>query len=266
MKRENNPVTPCPDPRVWDQLASGLLRGDDAWRAAEHASMCPTCARALRESVAIFASVEELDDEVFLPRVVEFPVPTKKPVPSVAWRWAAAAAVLLVSLSGVLVWRNSRSDALASFQRAYKADRFTRMRLDGVDYAPLRQQMGAASADLPVDYAQAESMVALEPNDAKSRLTASKLSALRGDVEKTSDPIDRAVALYIANKQEDALTALTELLRTEPNNATALFDRIVVAAALGRANDARADYARLLAVEPSSPWTAEAAALLASPK
>jgi tetratricopeptide (TPR) repeat protein len=63
---------------------------------------------------------------------------------------------------------------------------------------------------------------------------------------------ERALALEFQGRLEEAEAVLTELLEARPDMTVALYNRGILRGALGRADDARADLARYLQLEPAA--------------
>jgi tetratricopeptide (TPR) repeat protein len=274
----------CPPERVWDEIASGLLRGEDALVLLEHASRCENCAAALKSAVEIFApEAGETSPET---------APDKRPLRSYTWPMTIAATILIAVLGvGYFYWIRS-PDPLKQLARAYTAYRTIELRLPGADFGELRLERGGPTrslSDQPTELLESAGRISRElakkPNDphwlwAKGRLALLEnrpddaIQSLEAAIDWGSSSPDLLTDLAIAYQQKargtrgatdlnHAVELLGRALQANPNHPAALFDRAVIEGELQETGPAIVDFERLLSVEPSGQWSEEARSRLA---
>lgn len=277
MSTTTNSGSSCPAENVWDAVAVGLLKGDEAVAAMEHASNCAACAQTLREAIEIFAV-----EEPATTNVVSIGV---RPRLAPAVRWLKIAAALLVAVgAGYLATTQFRSpQPLTLLSRAYTEHRTLDLRLPGAAYGGMQLERGGETRK-PTHALEAElafrSTLERTPNDPSALHAKGRWAILYGT------PDDAIVALTAARDATGKADAglLTELaiawrekgrrsaqaadslhaieflgqaLQLDPTNAAALFNRAVVEDELNLWRPAISDLEKLLTVEPSGPWSDE---------
>jgi cytochrome c-type biogenesis protein CcmH/NrfG len=277
----------CPPERQWDELATGLVRGDQAAALLDHASTCDQCADLLRASLEIFQS-ESPGSEASTP-VAE--VPRKAPARR-RWMPLAIAAMILAAIgTAFLLYSRLQRDPLTQLARIYSQSRSIELRIPGAGYGALRIERGSSKSlvEQPEEMLQAAARIRRElarnSRDplwlhAKGRLALLEwqpeeaLQALQ-ESEDLSGPsatllIDLAIAYYEKgqrgrdpNAWNNALDLLGRALQTDPKNPAALFNRALVLEQLHQTQAAIEDLEKLLTIEPSGPWSEESRRILA---
>ncbi len=269
---------PCPAESVWDAVAAGLLKGDEAVTAMEHASNCAVCAQTLREAIEIFAVEEPVTTNVVSIGV--------RPRLAPAVRWLGIAAALLVAVGvGYLATTQFRSpEPLTLLSSAYTEHRTLDLRLPGASYGVMQLERGG-EARKPTHAVEAElafrSTLERMPNDpgalhAKGRWAIlygtpdDAIVALTASRDATTGKPDAGLLTELAiawrekgrrsGQAADSLHAiefLGQALQLDPTNAAALFNRAVVEDELNLWSPAILDLEKLLTVEPSGAWSEE---------
>ncbi len=267
----------CPDERTWDELASGLVRGEAADRLLTHASTCDACAHTLRLAIEVFGPEH---------RVAELaaPAPSQR-----RWLgWAAAAAAVLVSLGAYWFLRHPATTPLTELARSYTDRRTIPLRIPGAGHAPLRLDRsgpgGSLTSQSPELLEQAARIARLVREGrqnatalhAKGRLAllewkpAEAIEALRSARDLgAAQPdvlIDLATAYFERAEQRGAngaadLTLAQDLLgqaiQQHPRHAEALFNRALIAERLQQIDPAIRDLELALQAETQPAWISE---------
>jgi tetratricopeptide (TPR) repeat protein len=271
----------CPPERAWDELAAGLVRGQEAIEMTSHASTCERCADLLRESIHIFQS--DASQHKAVPNLIA------KRRGVFQSRWIAAAAALVLAAGGALIYSRFQRDPLSQLSRLYAQNRALEMRIPGAEHGPLRTQRGAEAApQVPeslllmgdrirnqlsrsphhplwlhaegrlalIEWHPQEAIQALEAACDWGRVTPALLTDLgtayyeSGKLSKSTLDLNRALDTY------------GRALQFDPNQAAALFNRALIEEELNQIGPAIADLERLLVIEPSGPWSEESRSVL----
>ncbi len=266
----------CPDERTWDELASGLVRGEAADRLLEHASTCEVCAHTLRLSIAVFGPENH---------VAEIAPPARSRRRWLGW---AAAAAIVMSLAGYWFLKRPASTPLAELARTYTDRRTIPLRIPGAAHAPLRVDRSGSGGsltsqspelleqaariarlvrDAPQNAAalHAKGRLALlewKPAEAIEALQAARdLGAAQPDVL-----IDLATAYFERAEQRGANGAadltlaqdlLGQVIQRHPRHAEALFNRALIAERLQQIEPAVRDLELALQAETQPAWQSE---------
>lgn len=254
----------CPPPHVWDEIATGLMMGDRAEQALDHAARCTFCAAALRESLAVFAPG----------------MPARQPL----WRsrWAAAALFVLSIGGAAWSWLRQPTPEHARLQlaEAYSGSRLLEVRWPGARYARYALTRGSA-VSVPGPSGAFEAIrleSARQPNEPGWQLASAQLSILSGNPEgaltqleglRGSGRIPIAETLAIAFYQQAELTGQragyeassriwAEVLATDPANRAALHNAALAAERLDQLVSAIGFLEKLIALEQDPGWRQEA--------
>jgi len=267
----------CPPEAIWDEIASGLLKGNKALAAIEHASTCAGCASLLKSSIEVFGPDVETAPSAVRHRATQI------------WTWVAVAAVVVLGISIVFVWRMRSSDPLEMLAAAYSADRTIDLRLPGAGYGKLHLQRGPAS-EIPTPAIEAELAFrrALErnPDDPAALHARGRWELLYGNPDRAIQSLEaardltgakptsallteigmayrqRAIRDQNSTDRMHALDQFGQALQINPGDRAALFDRAVVEGELELLTPAIADLEHLLKLEPNGPWSEETQAAL----
>ena len=277
MSTTTNSGSPCPAESVWDAVAAGLLKGDEAVTVMEHASKCAACAQTLREAIEIFAVEEPVTTNV-----VSIGARSRL-APAVRWLGIAAALLVAVGVGYVATTQLRSPEPLALLSSAYTEHRTLDLRLPGASYGGMQLERGG-EARKPAHAVEAElafrSTLERMPNDpgalhAKGRWAIlygtpdDAIMALTAARDATAKPdagllTELAIAWREKGRRSgqaaDSLHAiefLGQALQLDPTNAAALFNRAVVEDELNLWRPAISDLEKLLTVEPSGPWSEE---------
>lgn len=217
------------------------------------------------------------------------------PAPVGGWRgWlhlpglAALATVVVAASVGSWVYttRGSADSANRYLAQAYTDQRTLELRIPGAAYAPLRVQKGPAASFIGRSPAllKAEALIAdrltANPDDPAWLQASGRADVLEGKYDAAVESLRRAVELkprasdllldlgtaYFQRAQsedrpEDFVAAfeyLSQVLIQQPDNATALFNRAIVAEHQSLYRQALEDWEHYLKVDPNSEWTEEA--------
>jgi CHAT domain-containing protein len=203
--------------------------------------------------------------------------------------WAAAGlAVVLAAAS--LVWLKTREpDVNKLLAEAYTEQRTIELRMPGAEYGSFRGELGPSERPPQKLYA-AEAIITREspkhPDDPKWLQAQARADLLLGHYSdakneldnalllEPNDPsllIDIATALYQRARTGgvdrsidygDAAEDLSKVLKQNPDNAVALFNRSIVYERMQLKNEAIVDLKRYLSLDPGGPWADEARARL----
>jgi CHAT domain-containing protein len=206
----------------------------------------------------------------------------------VAWKWAFAASLLLVT-SGVvswLLWPVPEREADRLIAEAYSKQRTIELRMGDAKHGPLRIERGAGVSRMshPEALLHAEALVAKEITahpDAPFWLQArGRIDLLEGNYdaaivslhqaldhspESREIKTDLASAYFQRAEQQEhpvdyrqSLELLSKALEREKDEPVALFNRAVVLERLYLYSQAVGDWQHYLRVEPSGLWAEEA--------
>jgi|GEM_PF-7127322 len=274
-------VKHCLPERVWDELATGLLRGAEADAAVEHASWCADCAGRLRESLRIFRPESAIVPLRAVPRR------------SRAWWWAGLAASLLIGTLGVWRWRQA-TDPLVLLAQAYGQQRTIELRLLGAPYARFDRTRSGAGDLVARSSAMLEAATRIRagldrnPEDGGLLHARGRLALMEGKADEALSALlasrdqgppsvalqlDLAAAYYQRGLRRGSVgtsdlmlaqETLSRVLAANPDLPEALFNRAIVSSELYQLAPAVQDLERLLRVEKDPAWRSEAETQLAS--
>ena len=200
----------------------------------------------------------------------------------------ATAAVIVVAAVGWWAWgdRGSASSANQLLARAYTDQRTLELRIPGAGYAPLRVQRGPAESFVgrPAALLKAEALIAGQlashPEDPAWLQASARANMLEGKYDAAVESLQRAVELQphspelladlgtahfqraqSEDRQEDygaAYEYFSKALELQPENATALFNRAIVAEHQFLYRQALDDWELYLKLDSRSEWADEA--------
>ena len=284
----------CPDAETLAAYLDGTLEPAEREGVETHAAGCPDCRAILADTVRFLAHDVQADDPVPAPqsqtgaRVLGFRPRWRSVVISVIA--AAAALMLVVRLSPLaLPGSSSRTDAaLAALVEAVNNQPYRPLeaRLSaGFAYRPQPVvTRGVSGRDVAPDVQIAASAVAVATTDetAAQQAALGLASLTTGDIDQGIAALERAVgqapdngaylsdlaAAYLARaartgSTDDRRLALKEAdraLAANPSMPEALFNRALALDGLGMTQEAQRGWQSYLAVDPDSPWAAEARA------
>lgn len=249
----------CPDPEMLAAFLEGSLTGEDWQKIADHVQWCDRCLFAIREAGAYEWEEEE----------------TAAP----ATFWPVAAAILIAVISGALFFVLHRADPLKKISTA-------------IGQAGMRPFEGRVAA---VDYARyVAPRSGAQPPQA---LTAVAKSLLRRRPQSPKEWHTQGLISLVLGNSTDAVAALSEAVRLEPESAAwrndlaaariasateksdpgelqraladseaslrlqrtpeALFNRALAFERMGDSENARRAYGDYLALDPHSSWADE---------
>jgi hypothetical protein len=260
---------------IWDEIASGLLQGERAMSALEHASTCAGCAALLKSSLELFEPEAEVSP----------PARSHPPI----WTWLAAAAVIILGIGTVVLWRMRSSDPLHLLTAAYSSDRTMDLRLPGAPYGPLRLQRGSAS-QIPTAAIEAQlsfrRSLERNPDDPAALHARGRWELLYGDPDRAIQSLEaardlagnkpdpdlltetgmayrqRAIRNQTSTDQMHAVELFGQALVADPDHRAARFNRGMVEGELDLLTPAIEDLEHLLKLEPSGQWSEETRAAL----
>jgi tetratricopeptide (TPR) repeat protein len=272
---------PCPPEMAWDELAAGLTHGAPADVLLEHASWCEECAAKLRASIEIFAPQEESEQPS---NVVALRQPALR-LGGIRRYWPAAA--LVAALAGGAVWMWLRPpDPLTELAALYSANRSLELRVPDAPYGPMRVPRGSAGGGLSKQpatmletAARIQRGLEASPGDAHILHARGRLALLEWHPQEAIDAleaardtgaagagplIDLATAYYEMAKRQDssaglhkAVELLGQVLRSDPNNTVARYNRALVEEELHETAAAVADLEKCLQLERAGGWSEE---------
>lgn len=207
-------------------------------------------------------------------------------LPNLSIRLAATAAVVAAVGWWALGERGSAASANQLLARAYTDQRTLELRIPGAAYAPLRVQRGPAASFVarPAPLLKAEALIAAQlaahPDDRAWLQAAARADMLEGKYDAAVESLQRALELephspdlmsdlatahfqraQSEDRQEDygaAFEYFSKALELQPENATALFNRAIVAEHQFLYRQALDDWEHYLKLDSSSPWAEEA--------
>ena len=255
--------SPCPEASTLAAFVEGTL--DDKARGAveHHVADCSECVFAIAQTVRFLGP--SLPDAV---------------APARAWglSWAAAMLAFVALCIPAFVWYSANATPLQRLKRlaADAQVRATEGRLDGFAHVPFDVHRSASSAAEDLSLRAEAAHLAELPEDRRSALHAKGVALLfvgnasgaRTILAETvrRTPRDASAwndlaAAELAGSGGDislALAAADGALALDPGLHAAHFNRALALERLGRRRDARREYERVVRLEPSSPWSAEA--------
>jgi tetratricopeptide (TPR) repeat protein len=205
--------------------------------------------------------------------------------PKLVWACAGLAVVAVAVWLGIRLTREPDVNQLLA--QAYTEQRTIELRMPGAKYGPFRGELGPGERPRQKLYA-AEAIITREspkhPDDPKWLQTQARADLLQGRYRdakneldsalllKSNDPsllIDRATALYQSARAggvdrsidySDAAEDLGKVLKQNPDDAVALFNRSIVYEKMLFYRQAIEDVKHYLRIDPSGPWADEARA------
>jgi len=201
--------------------------------------------------------------------------------------WAVAAGVIIAAAAGAWLVQGSRKSSPDQLiAQAYTEERTLALRIEGASYGPMKQRRGPGQSKVnrPYSLVKAESDVSrellLHPDSvqllqARGRIDlldwdcADAISvfknALRERSVVSSLQTDLASAYFecaeVQSQDSDyglALNLLSQVLRKNPQDSIALFNRAIVYERMGQPHEAIADWERYVRLDPKSIWAVEA--------
>jgi hypothetical protein len=208
------------------------------------------------------------------------PDPARNRLKDIVMRWWIPSTATLVLASALVIFSiRVTQPKPSSFERGKEAyaislrqNRALSYRVSGTPYAPYlavrgeseRRQLSAAKVLLEAALAerpatevkQAIGRVLLEERDGAAALAIlnQAFAEKPGDADLRSD---RAVAMAESGNLAGALEEFDAILRENPGQPAALFNRAIINFELGNTGQAEKDAERLAIIEPESLWTAE---------
>jgi cytochrome c-type biogenesis protein CcmH/NrfG len=198
--------------------------------------------------------------------------------PAMHWRVAIAIAVIATSLGVWWLLTPHVPSADRLIAQAYSAKRTLEVRIPGASYAPVSAEKGegaTSQTSKPLLDAELEIIRGLKayPGDPNWLQAKGRAELLGGDpqsaikslttavVRKPGDAsiaVDLASAYFESGDFNRALDLLNQVLRAEPDNAIALFNRAVIYQRQAKWQEAIADWNRYLQLDSKSDWAQEA--------
>ena len=244
----------CPGESVWLDIAAGITQSGESARMLEHAAICESCARALRESLRLAGEEASAEETQTLQALASSKPAWQRSLAAEiasqadtrrrpAWPvWLAAAAVLLIS-GGIVAMlrsggRSTPERQLKEIAAAYSNARPFEFRLSGAAYGQVRVTRGSGAATASADLLDAEAEIsrqlALRPGDPDWLCAQGHADLLEGRYDAAIDELDHARRAGAASCTLNDL-AVAHLLRgqVKPDSAE-------VAAAAGLLDEALA--------------------------
>jgi tetratricopeptide (TPR) repeat protein len=271
----------CPDLETIATYLDGRLGEHDRARVAEHVTDCETCYFVLTEA-AQMRRTETAPLELIPGASVRDWRPRR-----IAWSSAAAAMAMAACLVlAVVPWRTGDSPELRALVAAVGTERPIEARLTGgFEYGPLRAVRSGPTSSRPVS-PDVRIAVARSEQRAMARRTPEALQSLgvgylvMGEVERAVPLLEQAVehrappakmlsdlsAAYLVradrghNPQDraKALAVADRALHADATLPEALFNRALALERLSLTDEARRAWQDVVALDPASPWSAEA--------
>jgi CHAT domain-containing protein/tetratricopeptide (TPR) repeat protein len=260
---------------------------------AELGQLRPELTDAERREISLLESAKPAWQMKLAQRIAGNIVPSPAPVSD--WRrWlrqpglAALATVMVAASVGwwVFTTRGSADSANRYLAQAYTDQRTLELRIPDAAYAPLRVQKGPAASFIgrPPALLKAEALIAdrlsRNPDDPAWLQASGRADVLEGKYDAAVESLRRAVELkphapdllldlgaayfqraQLEDRHEDFVAAfeyLSQVLVQQPDNATALFNRAIVAEHQSLYRQALEDWEHYLKVDPQSQWSEEA--------
>jgi tetratricopeptide (TPR) repeat protein len=285
MKRRPNE---CPDLETIATYLDGRLGERDRESVAGHVAQCETCYFVLTEAAQIRrveAPKPALDPAAVLPSIKDWP-PRRIVRSSAAAVMAIAACLTLAVGTGIVPWRTGDSAEMRALVAAVGTARPIEARLSGgFEYGPLRAVRGGPAWSRPA-LPDVRIAVARSEQRAMARRTPETLQSLgvgylvMGEVERAVPLLEQAVeqpappakmlsdlsASYLVradrghNPQDKtkALAVAERALHADARLPEALFNRALALERLSLTDEARRAWQDFVALDPESPWSAEA--------
>lgn len=202
--------------------------------------------------------------------------------PKLVWAGAGLAVLVVAALVGVRLTREPDVNALLA--QTYAQHRTIDLRMSGAEYGPMKVEKGPGETPWPEPFRRAQAILsrdlAKHMDDPSWLQAQARADLFDNDYDgalkelnqalalKPNDSvlrIDKATALYMrAHKpgQEmdygEAAELLSEVLRNNPGDPVALFNRALVYEKLNNPRDAIKDLEHYLQIDPNSQWAVEA--------
>lgn len=201
------------------------------------------------------------------------------------WAWASGLVVAIIATwTGIRLTRTPDVNGLLA--QAYTKSRTIEMRMPGAAYAPMQSERGSTNRDLPAEFYRAEDIIktqfASHPQDpawlqaqARADLLQWRYDAALKELDnglmlRPNDPgllLDKAIALFERAQDADpnasidygeAVEDLAEVLKKDPDNTVALFNRAILYERLNLPNEAIKDLERYLQKDQQGAWANDA--------
>ena len=296
--------TECHSPEKWTEFAAGILPAEEARLMMNHAAYCDVCGQELKcaledlqadpsDVISDFSSPQT--DSEFPRRMAStlvrqsYQTPTRTIAPRFVarWAWAAAAAVLVVSIAATGYWLMRNHDPGTMLAQAAAQERQLPLRIPETPYAPVGVQRSSENGN-PAILVEAEATILRglerDPGNVQLLQYKSRVELLRNRYRSAisvlsasaDDPRSRAGVLVdlgtawlaqglASQRAEDlqrALSYLSDALEQEPVNLVARFNHAIAAERLSLLDSAETDWGLYLEKDSSSGWAGEARANL----
>lgn len=294
VREDQHELAPCPWTAAAIVYAKGGPGADDDAAIERHISSCDACRQVL-SAYARLVEPEVTDEEERLINSIEKPVikaavalypkrpqphlKGRSPWPALKRRWLPIAATVALASTLVLTFViviNSKKSMLERGQEAYllgvSQRRPLQYRITESPYAPYARLRGdAEQRQLTSAHFLLQTALSQEPSP-QARHALGRVLLAKGDasaaleiLSQTSDEkpgdlglrSDLAVALAETGNIEDALREYGAILKEDPRQPAALFNRAIINVRLGKPEQVAEDLRRLATIEPNSPWAAE---------
>ena len=194
-------------------------------------------------------------------------------------RWVLAAAAIVVVAFLVRGIRRSEPSPEQLLARAYEAGRTWQSRFPGAAHSPLRslpRGVGESDADLSDAWAEISRALTRDPGNQRWLQLKGRARILRREYDMavdTLEPLERTGSLLLdlgaaflergvaqgqAADYEKSIEHLSEVLKKEPNNALARFNRALALQGLYLWDRAAEDWSSYLELDSRSGWADEA--------
>ncbi len=264
----------CPNPEVLAAFVAGTLSGEELKMTTDHLLDCEDCRLIVGEAACVARDEQTV-------------VPLRSRRRRLAWWVGAAAAAVAAAI--ILTWRPSSIDATVTqlLVNATPHDgRYIEPRLTGgFPWAPLRPALRSGEHELDagqmklvgaagtvLEQTKGDNSAAAQHATALAHLVAGRageaaerLAAIprpERDARMWSDlaAAQYQTALVTENPSQlaEALSAVDEALRMDPQLPEALFNRALIIERLGLRDQARTAWQQYLAIEPRGEWANEA--------
>jgi CHAT domain-containing protein len=309
------PGPSCLESEEWMRVAAGLVDTNTARQMLQHAAACDHCAPLLRTALEDFSDTTSSDEERLLGNLATTSpegqnrlaarlsasnhgrqrVESRKASWNFsAWRWAAGAAVILITLI-LLTWKfqpRPESQVEDLIAKAYTEQRPFELRLANANHSPLRVERGRERSrfERPAALLQAEAIIGQK---LKTQPTApfwlqarARSELLEGNYETAIISLEQAIgpndnipslhvdlgsAYYLRGLAEDrpsdynkSVQQYSEALFKRPNDRVAIFNRALADEKLFLYDQAILDWQDFLRMEPTGGWAEEARQHLAN--
>lgn len=187
-------------------------------------------------------------------------------------------AVLLVAFwTGLRYLHQQSTEQLLA--QAYSEQRTLELRIPGAAYGPMRVELGPqqSHSERPATLLKAETLIAenlkVRPDDARWLYAKGEADLLEADFESARKNLEEALrrapgdenvqlalatAHFSLSNYSEALNLLRAITHDHPTNAPAWFNLAITCAKLHLFTEALSAWNSYLALDPSSPWAAEA--------